>query len=154
LRLLILHVDAFACTVTQKGRSPVIETPASPTTRIDDGLLVLASVEAGDERAPDEIRRGTVGEIERLAGQLKVEQVMLLPFAHLFAEPAPPADALGLIDGIADELRDHGFAVERPPFGWFHSWDMQAKGHPLSRVARTIRPASPAAAPAPSDRDT
>jgi len=139
LRLLIFHVDAFACTVTQKGRAALVETPTAPTTRIEDGLLVLASVESGDERASSEVQRGTVREIQKLGSQLKVNQVMLLPFAHLFAEPAPPADALALIDGVAGELRSAGFAVERPPFGWFHTWDMQAKGHPLSRVARTIR---------------
>ena len=142
MRLLIFHVDAFACTVTQKGRSPLVETPTAPTSRIEEGLLVLASVEAGDETAPIEVTRGTSDEIRKLAAQLKVRQIMLLPFAHLFAEPAPPADALALIDGAAAELRSDGFVVERPPFGWFHSWDMQAKGHPLSRVARTVRPSS------------
>lgn len=144
MRLLILHVDGFACTVTEKGRSPLIETPAAPTTRIADGLLVLASVEAGDELAADEIRRGTGQEIQKLASQLKVQQIMLLPFAHLFAELAPPTEALALIDDVASDLRSRGFAVERPPFGWFHSWDLQAKGHPLSRVARTIRPSASA----------
>jgi threonyl-tRNA synthetase len=139
LRLLIFHVDAFACTVTQKGRATLVETPAAPTTRIEDGLLVLAAVESGDERSSSEVQRGTVEEIQKLASQLKVNQVMLLPFAHLFAEPAPPGDAVALIDGVADELRAGGFTVERPPFGWFHTWDLQAKGHPLSRVARTIR---------------
>jgi hypothetical protein len=141
---LIFHVDAFACTVTQKGRSPLVETPVSPTSRIENGLLVLASVEAGDEAASAEVSQGTVDEIRGLAAQLKVGQIMLLPFAHLFAELAPPAEALALIDGAATELRSDGFVVERPPFGWFHSWDMQAKGHPLSRVARTVRPSSPA----------
>jgi threonyl-tRNA synthetase len=142
LRLLIFHVDAFTCTVAQKGRSPLIETPAAPASRIDDGLLVLASVEAGDETAADEVQRGTVEHIRKLAHQLKVREIMLLPFAHLFAEPASPAAALALIDNVAAELRSLDLTVERPPFGWFHSWDMQAKGHPLSRVARTIRPST------------
>ena len=137
---MIFHVDAFACTITEKGRSPLIETPTHPTTRVENGLLVLASAEAGDEVAPAEVQRGTVAEIQKLAGQLKVEEILLLPFAHLFAEPAPPAAALELLDDVARELRDLKFTVQRPPFGWFHTWDMQAKGHPLSRVARTIRP--------------
>ena len=32
-----------------------------------------------------------------------------------------------------------GFEVHRSPFGWFTRWDLQAKGHPLSRVARLVR---------------
>jgi threonyl-tRNA synthetase len=107
---------------------------------IAEGLLVLANAEAGDESAPDDIVVGSAHEVQSLAGKLKVEQVMLLPFAHLFAEPAPPAEALAILDRVAESLRAAGLQVQRPPFGWFHRWDLKAKGHPLSRVARQIRP--------------
>ena len=140
MRLLIFHVDSFTCTITQKGRSPLIETPSPPSAHIEQGLLVLASAEAGDEAGPERVVDGAAAEIARLATQLKVQSAMLLPFAHLFAEPADPALALSIIDGAAARLREQGLRVERPPFGWFHTWDLQAKGHPLSRVARTVRP--------------
>ena len=151
MRLLIFHVDAFGCTVTQKGRSPLVETPTHPTTRIEDGLLVVASVEAGDETAAEDVAERTAAEIQKLANQLKVHEIMLLPFAHLFAEPSPPEAALALLDDVAGRLRSVDYSVQRPPFGWFHTWDMQAKGHPLSRVARSIRPAQPTDGPS-SDR--
>jgi len=113
VRLLIVHVDSFACTITEKGRSPVIEAPSTATTRIHDGLLVLTSVEKGDESDAAGVVARTAEEIASLAGQLKVEQVMLLPFAHLFAQLAPPGEALALIDsgsrGIAGS-EPHGRA--------------------------------------------
>lgn len=31
-----------------------------------------------------------------------------------------------------------GHTVTRTPFGWFNTLDLQAKGHPLSRVARSV----------------
>ncbi len=142
MRLLIFHVDSFTCTVTQRGRSPLVEEPTSPSMHIDDGLLVLASAEAGDELAQAEVIAGAVHEIRSLASQLKARQIMLLPFAHLFGEPAPPMEALVLIDAIAAAVRIHGLEVQRPPFGWFHRWEMNAKGHPLSRVARRVNPSS------------
>lgn len=135
----MFHVDAFTCTITEKGRSPLVEIPAAPSLHMGEGLLVLASVEAGDEAAPADVARGTALEIRRLARQLKAQDVMLLPFAHLFGEPSPPQAALDILDMVATELRSEAFSVERPPFGWFHRWDLQAKGHPMSRVARTIR---------------
>jgi threonyl-tRNA synthetase len=141
MRLLIFHVDSFTCTVTEKGRSPLIETPTAPASHIDDGLLVLASAEAGDERDLSGVARRAADEVARLAGQLKAGDVLLLPFAHLFAEPCPPEVALRLIDAMGGDLRAQGLAVQRPPFGWFHTWDLKAKGHPMSRVARTIAPA-------------
>jgi len=87
VRILIFHVDSFTCTITQKGRSSLVEEPVEPSMHIDDGFLVLASAEAGDEAAPDAFAEGTAAEVARLAAQLKVRAVMLLPFAHLFAEP-------------------------------------------------------------------
>jgi hypothetical protein len=30
MRLLMLHVDAFACRITERGRSPVVEPPERP----------------------------------------------------------------------------------------------------------------------------
>jgi threonyl-tRNA synthetase len=136
----MFHVDSFTCTITQKGRSPLVETPVSPSTHIDNGLLVLASAELGDENDVNQVKRGTAREVKNLATQVKASEIMLLPFAHLFAEPAPPQAALDLLEAVAAELREAGLSVQRPPFGWFHTWDLQAKGHPLSRVARTVRP--------------
>ncbi|MPZ13317.1 MAG: hypothetical protein GEU73_02625 [Chloroflexi bacterium] len=148
MRLLMLHVDAFTCTITQKGRSPITEMPSTPSMHIDDGLLVLANAEDGDEADSDGVAERVAQEIRRLASQLKLREVMLLPFAHLFADPAPPEAALSILEAAAADLRSGGLRVERPPFGWFHTWDLQAKGHPLSRVARTVRPAG-ATAPQP-----
>jgi hypothetical protein len=142
MRLLLFHVDSFTCTITEKGRSPLIETPATPSMRIDEGLLVLANAEADDEAAPEQVIAEGTKEITSLAAKLKVTRIMLLPFAHLFAEPAPPQEALAMIDGIAAALRSAGLDVQRPPFGWFHRWDLSAKGHPLSRVARRVGPAA------------
>lgn len=139
----MFHVDSFTCVITEKGRSPLVEEPETPRAHIDVGLLVLASVEAGDETRAAEVTEGSAHEIQKLASQLGVHEVMLLPFAHLFAELAPMDAARDIIDATAEGLRSVGLRVERPPFGWFHTWELKAKGHPLSRVARTIRP-SPA----------
>src|SRR5688500_9143361 len=146
MRLVLFHVDSFTCTITEKGRSPLVEPPAAPSMRIEEGLLVLANAEAGDESAPDEVVASSAQEVQTLASKLKVEQVMVLPFAHLFAEPAPPAEALAMLDSLADALRTAGLHVQRPPFGWFHRGELDAKCQPLSRVARHIRP--PVAHPA------
>lgn len=140
--MLIFHVDEFTCTITQKGRSGLVETPAAKAIQMGSGLLVLTAVEAGDERAVEEVAGGAAKEIMKLAAQLGARHVTLLPFAHLFVEPAPAEQAVEIMDLAAGHLRSAGLGVERAPFGWFHAWELKAKGHPLSRVARTIRPAS------------
>jgi threonyl-tRNA synthetase len=141
VRLLILHVDRFAYTVTDAARSPLREAVAAPTHESREALLALAAVEREDEAAPATVARLAAEELVSVAEQLRVERVVLHPFAHLFGDLAAPAVAVAVLDAAAAHLTAAGLAVHRSPFGWFTRWDMQAKGHPLSRLARVVRAA-------------
>ena len=55
MRLLAWHVDYFKCRITERGRSPLVEEYDDPETVAEDALLVLISVEKGDEAAPEAI---------------------------------------------------------------------------------------------------
>jgi threonyl-tRNA synthetase len=138
MRFLILHVNSFCCTITTKGRSKVYEEYDDPITRVDEALIVLASVERGDERAPEIVAKRASTEIAKLAGQLKVTTVVLHPFAHLFAELGAPEVAIDVLSRTQRELATAGLQAYRTPFGWFNSLQIAAKGHPLSRVARIV----------------
>ncbi len=140
MRLLMLHVDAFGCRITERGRSPVVEPPEPRETVVGEALVVLAAAERGDEAAPEPVARRAAEEIAGQAGRVKAATVVLHPFAHLFADLAPPAAAVDLLRRTADLLAGLGLAVHRTPFGWFNTLELKAKGHPLSRVARTVRP--------------
>ena len=136
MRLLIFHVARFAFTATQKGRSTIVEPLDSKTTVFEDGLLLLSAAEAGDEAAPLELAGRAADEVARLAGQVGARRALVHPFAHLFGEPAPLPAAVELLDGLTDALRARGLEATRSPFGWFFSWELSARGHPLSRLAR------------------
>jgi threonyl-tRNA synthetase len=138
VRFLILHVNSFCCTITTKGRSKVYEEYEDPVTRVEEALVVLASVERGDERAPALVAQRAGIEISKLATQLKVTTVVLHPFAHLFAELSAPEAAIDVLSRTQQELINAGLRSYRTPFGWFNTLQIDAKGHPLSRVARTV----------------
>lgn len=138
MRLLIFHVSRFAYTATQKGRSAIVEPLTEKTSVFEDGLLLLSSAEAGDELAPDAIAANGADEVARLAAQLGARRVLVHPFAHLFADPAPLAEAVELLDRFTSALADRGLEAARSPFGWFFSWELSARGHPLSRLARRV----------------
>lgn len=139
MRFLAIHVDYFCSTVTEKGRSRLREPFDDPATRVDEALVVLTSVEKGDEVAPDRVAELATEEISRLAANLKVDTVVLHSFAHLFAELSAPEVAVQVIKAVESGLRARGLTAIRPPFGWFNTLEIRAKGHPLSRVARIIR---------------
>lgn len=134
----MLHVDYFISTITEKGRSKIIEDASSKTIRVDESLLVLASVEKQDEANPENISKKAVEEISRLAKQLKINTIVLHPFAHLFRELSKPEIAISTLKLIEGSLAKSGFKVIRTPFGWFNTLELKAKGHPLSRVSRMV----------------
>ncbi len=138
MRALIWHVDSFVCRITEKGRSPVVEPMGERETRVGDALLVLASVEKSDEHAPQTIAQRAATMLAEHARRLKVNTIVLHSFAHLFAELAKPETAIDVLKETETHLSAQGFAVIRSPFGWFNELEIKAKGHPLSRLARTI----------------
>ena len=138
MRMLILHVDYFSCSLTEKGRSKVVEKPISKTTEAGESLLVLSSVEKQDEANPKAISQKTVDELNKLARQLKVDTIVIHPFAHLFGDLSSPEAAVEILTLIGEGLARLGFTVLRTPFGWFNTLELRAKGHPLSRIARQI----------------
>lgn len=140
MRILIWHVDSFRCVITERGRSKIVEAYDDPVTAVEEALLVLAAAEAGDETDREGVARRTAGEVLSLARQLKVDTVVLHPFAHLFGELGRPADAVALLAAVEEQLAPHLARIIRTPFGWFNTLDIRAKGHPLSRVARRIAP--------------
>jgi hypothetical protein len=134
----MLHVDYFSSTVAKRGRSKIVENPSSKNMEVEESLLVLTNVEKNDEANPEDISRKTVEEIAKLGHQLKVNSIVLHPFAHLFGEPSKPEVAVEIMKLMEEELLQKGFRVARTPFGWFNTWELRTKGHPLSRVARKI----------------
>jgi len=130
MRFLILHVNSFCCTITTKGRSKVYEQYEDSVTRVDEALIVLSSVERGDERAPESVTKRASEEIVKLAAQLKVTTVVLHPFAHLFAELGAPEVAIDVLSRTQQELVTAGSLCYRTPFGWFNTLRPTPSGSP------------------------
>ena len=138
MRFLVLHVNSFGCTITSKGRSKVVEDYDDPVTRVEEALVVLASVEQGDECDPGLVAQRAAAEIIKLSAQLKVTTVVLHSFAHLFATLSAPEVAIEVLSRTHDALVAAEMRSVRTPFGWFNTLQIDAKGHPLSRVARIV----------------
>ncbi len=137
MRLLIWHVSHFASTPGKPGRSPVADAAPWPV-EMQEGLLVFAAAEPEDEIDPVATGQRAASVILRLAVQLKARAVVLHSFAHLFGELGSPAAARAVLDAAEAEINAHDLVCQQTPFGWFNALDIQAKGHPLSRVSRTV----------------
>jgi len=137
MRLLIWHVDGFAAEPTERGRSPVADAEPQ-TVRVEDALVVFAAVEKKDEAEPEATAERAAAAIVQVANQLGARTLVLHSFAHLFVELSTPKMARQILNATQAGLEREGYNVGQTAFGWFNRLDMQAKGHPLSRVARQV----------------
>lgn len=140
MRFLSFHVNSFSYKVTKKGRSKILETltETNKTASVTNALVLFIASEKADEKNP-EIFQNFLSEIDKIVTQLKVSTFVLIPFAHLFGELSSLDFAYEALQKIEQLLADRNYKVFRMPFGWFSEFDMSAKGHPLSRIARIIK---------------
>jgi len=139
MRFLSFHCDYFRYKATKRSRSKIFEelTEENRENGFENVIALYISVEKRDEGSTEFIPN-TIKEIEKIATQLKVSNIILLSFAHLFGELSNPEFGLKALKNLERKLVENGFNVLRPPFGWFSELELKAKGHPLSRISRKI----------------
>ena len=139
MRFLSFHVDYFRYKVTKKGRSKVIEeiTEDNRESQIKNALVFFISTEKRDEEN-SEILKKSIIEIEKITNQLKISNIVIVPFAHLFGQLSTIEFSFEFFKKIESKLKMMDYSVLRVPFGWFNELEMKAKGHPLSRISRII----------------
>ncbi|MBI4021280.1 MAG: threonine--tRNA ligase [Candidatus Aenigmarchaeota archaeon] len=134
MKLLLIHADHIEWAAVKKA-IPAAEEAGSGTA--DEALVAFCAVEKGDEKDLPKVVEQAAAEILNVAGQVKAKSLVLYPYAHLSSQLSSPGAAL---QGLKDlERALHGkLPVTRAPFGWYKSFTLQAKGHPLAELSRTI----------------
>jgi threonyl-tRNA synthetase len=134
MRILLIHSDFIEYEAKTKAIASA-EAANKEKKRIEDCLVVFCSSEEGDDKS---VALKTVTEIKSVAEQVKAHKIVLYPFVHLSSKPAKPGVALEILQNIEDDLKND-YEVDRSPFGWYKSFDIKCKGHPLSELSREIR---------------
>ena len=139
MRFLSFHCDYFKFKATKRSRSKIFEelTEENRENGFENVIALYISVEKRDEDSTEFIPKA-IKEIEKITTQLKVSNIIVLSFAHLFGELSNPEFGLKALKDLENKLVEDGFNVLRPPFGWFNELELKAKGHPLSRISRKI----------------
>ena len=105
---------------------------------VDNALVCFVAVEAEDEENPELIISKSVKEILSVQNKVNADNIVVYPYAHLSSSLADANVAQQILKGIEAELIDNNEAVLRVPFGWYKSFELSCKGHPLSELSRTI----------------
>lgn len=138
MRILLIHSDYLNYNV--KNKTPVAEDieEAKKEGSFDDSLVVFTAVEKDDENNPEGIVKNLVSEVKKTNDQVKAENIVLYPYAHLSSSLSSPKVAVQILKDAEEALLAEDFNVKRVPFGWYKAFEISCKGHPLSELSRTI----------------
>jgi len=137
LKILLLHSDFIKYELVRKEIDLAEESDVKEES-LKDLAVLFTCIEAGDH---DETVSRAAEEVKETLNNLKVDRVLVYPYAHLSGNLAKPAEALKLIRLLAERIRALGFEVHRAPFGWNKSFSISVKGHPLAEQYMSITPA-------------
>ncbi|MBU3966889.1 MAG: threonine--tRNA ligase [Euryarchaeota archaeon] len=139
MQILLIHSDYIE--YETKKSTPVAEKieESLKKGRMEEALTVFVAVEKGDEDNIEYTLQQTFVEIKKVIDQVKTDRIMLYPYAHLSSSLASPKAAVDALKKLEELLKEASFEVKRAPFGWYKSFTIKCKGHPLSELSRTIR---------------
>ncbi len=139
MRLLLIHADRFEYEAREKAvKEPEPLDESHKRGALENGLVVFSTVEKNDEQDPEQIATNAASSVEEVLGWLKTKKVMVYPYAHLSTSLASREPAISILKALEEKLVQKGYEVTRSPFGWYKSFTITAKGHPLSELSRTI----------------
>jgi threonyl-tRNA synthetase len=138
MRILLIHSDYLKYETKNQTRIAEKIDEDRKKGQYDDVLVVFTAVEKEDEENPQNVIEKAALEISDVYGKVKADRIVIYPYAHLSSSLGAPEFAKGVLKSLESALEDKGLPVTRVPFGWYKSFQVACKGHPLSELSRTI----------------
>lgn len=136
MRILQLHSDFIEYKPVQKEIALAEEAEKKPV-RYEEIVVLFTAVEEADDSA---VAQKAIDEVRAFLGKLKVNRVIIYPYAHLSNNLAKPTEALKIIKTMEAYAKEKNIEIYRAPFGWNKQFTIAIKGHPLAEQSRQIIP--------------
>ena len=135
MKVLQLHCSGFNYEVIKE--TPVAERPATPKEGAYENILVcFTCYEKKDESRHQDIILNFVDNIKTDTGRIGCKNILLYPYAHLSHELGSPRKAKEFLEELKNRLEKEDLNVHKSPFGWYKSFGLFCKGHPLAEAFR------------------
>ncbi len=134
MKILTLHCDYITFQANKKAfkdASELTEDEKKEHT-VKECLVILTAVESGDgQKEFDDM----IAAIKKTASDVKTQTLVIYPYAHLSSNLAKPAVALEMLKQAESDLKKE-YKVTRAPFGYYKTFELKCKGHPLSELSK------------------
>ena len=137
MKILAIHADFIEFEAKKEAFKAAEKDIKKGKQRIEECLVIFTAVEKPDEADTKAVLKQYEEEIVKIAGQIKVEKVVLYPYAHLSSNLASPKAAEEFLKDAEKSLGKQ-FKISRAPFGWYKAFTVACKGHPLSELSRSF----------------
>jgi threonyl-tRNA synthetase len=143
LKILQLHSNNIEYKLVKKEIDSA-EDSTTRESRLEEVIVLFTSVEEEDD---DETATLAIDEVKTALKNLKVNKILIYPFAHLSSSLASPYNALRVLKKMESYANGIGIETFRAPFGWNKQFTISIKGHPLAEQFRSISKKSKAEEP-------
>ncbi len=140
MRLLLIHSDYLEFEAKEKTKVAEEVPEEQQTGRAEETLVVFMAIEERDEKDPESIIQNAYSEIDEVLEKVGSDSVVIYPYAHLSQSLGSPETAIEIMDELQEMFESDNIEVLRVPFGWYKSFDLSCKGHPLAELSRTVTP--------------
>lgn len=138
MRILLIHSDYINYKIKSKTKIAEDIEDKQKSMHFENSLVVFTAVEKSDEKDQESAVKNAVKEILDVFKQVKADNIVIYPYAHLSSSLSSPDTAKKILKGMKDAIASEGLTVERVPFGWYKAFEISCKGHPLSELSRNI----------------
>ena len=133
MKILQLDCDSISYELI-KPEASIYEESTEKKVTIDDALVLLVSVEKGDDNS---VADKALEDVAKQMAQLKRKKLVIYPFAHLSRELGEPKGAMALIKYMAERAAAEKLEVRKAPFGWNKKLSVAIKGHPMAEQSKS-----------------
>ena len=136
MRILQLHSNFIVYKPIEKEIN-IAEEAERVENRVEEAVVLFTAIEDGDNTS---MAQKAVDDLRAYLGKLKVNRILIYPFAHLSSNLSQPSEALRIIKEMETYAKSKGIETYRSPFGWNKQFTISIKGHPLAEQARSYSP--------------
>ena len=136
MKILTLHCDYIKFKPLKKAIKNPEAIKNDDEKIVQEPLVVLTAVEQGDDQ---KVLDQYIEAIRKTAEEVKAKNIVLYPYAHLSSKLSSPDVALKTLEE-AEKILAQDFKVTRAPFGYYKTFELKCKGHPLSELSKEFHP--------------
>ena len=134
MKLLEIHANFMEYEPLRKAVKEAEECEKAKK-RFENVFVVFTSVEAEDEIGMVD---GVVRQIIEDMKKVGAERLLIYPYAHLSTNLAKGSKAVEILREMENSAKRLGVETYRAPFGWYKSFNLSCKGHPLAELSRSF----------------